>query len=154
MTSQDHVGTYAFSVPIVGHEYRVSRIRVCHFFGVGCHATNSLGRLFRGFVSNIVAETRAMMSTRGVNFIPTAGSIAEPSEILLCFRGQMPNGQSYVPLLVLCTYAFPCSLHTMAVTPTMYVFENDKFILLTERSVSRRVLFRRLRGLGSLSGIR
>jgi hypothetical protein len=148
------VGTYAFSVPIVGHKYRVSRIRVCPFFGVGCHATNSLGCLFRGFVSNIVAETRAMVSTRGVNFIPTAGSIAEPSEILLCFRGQMPNGQSYVPLLVLCTYAFPCSLHTMAVTPTMYVFENDKFILLTERSVSRRMLFRRLRGLGPLSGIR
>jgi hypothetical protein len=58
------------------------------------------------------------------NFIPTVGSIPElpKSFPILEAEGQM------VDIMFLC-----CSLHVMAIASAMYVFESNKFVLLTER---------------------
>jgi hypothetical protein len=59
------------------------------------------------------------------------GSIPElpKSFPILEAEGQM------VDFMFLC-----CSLHVMAIASTMYVFESKKFVLLTERWASQRVL--------------
>ena len=152
-TSQGYVGTHALNVPIVGHEYRVSRIPVCRFLALGAMQQTRWDASSAASYRIAWQRHEPWRALEESNVIPTAGSIAEPSEILLCFRSQIPNGQPCCSSAVPVHIRLSCSLHLMAVTSIMYVFEN-KFVLLTERSASRRALFRRLRSLGVLSGIR
>jgi len=107
MTSQDYMGTHALNVPIVGHEYRVSRILECGFLALGVMQQTRWDASSAASYRIPWQRHEPWRALEESNFIPTAGSIAEPSEILLCFRNQMPNGQPCVPLLFLCTYAFP-----------------------------------------------